>query len=60
MREKSPDATNLVGEELWQALEDGADIEVMHVSDGDGDYLWKLNREEGEHLRGQREGFFWT
>lgn len=35
---------------LWQALDSGADIEVMHTSDK-GDHRWKLNREEREHLR---------
>jgi len=52
-------ATNLDGGELWQALDSGADIEVMHVSDNEGDHFWKLNHEEKEHLRGQRaKGFF--
>jgi hypothetical protein len=32
---KGSAATNLVGEEFWQALENGADIEVIHLSDGD-------------------------
>ena len=51
-------ATNLVGEELWQALASGADIKVMHVSDNDGDHLWKLNHDEKKHLREQRKRIF--
>jgi hypothetical protein len=33
---------------LWQALDNGADIEVMHTS---GDHRWKLNRDERARLR---------
>jgi hypothetical protein len=55
---KVPVATRLAGEELWQALESGADIEVMHVSENDGDHFWKLNHDEKENLRKNKTGGF--
>jgi hypothetical protein len=42
--------TILSKEELWQALDGDADIEVMHISEK-GDHLWKLNYCEKENLR---------
>jgi hypothetical protein len=49
--------TILSDEDLWQALESGADVEVMHVSDK-GDHLWKLNREERANLLKNKTGGF--
>jgi hypothetical protein len=48
--EKKVSALTILDEAgLWQALDDGADIEVMHTSDK-GDHRWRLNREERERL----------
>ena len=52
-----PAATRLAGEELWQALGSGADIEAMHVSEK-GDHFWKLNHDEKENLRKNKTGGF--
>jgi hypothetical protein len=35
---------------LWQSLDSGADIEVMHTTEK-GDHRWKLNNYERENLR---------
>jgi len=40
----------LTDSKLWPALENDADVEVMHVSP-DGDHRWNLNYYEKEHLR---------
>lgn len=34
---------------LWQSLDSGADIEVMHTTEK-GDHRWKLNKYEKENL----------
>lgn len=40
----------LEGNELLSSLNGDDEVEVMHVSDTDGDHRWKLNRIEKEHL----------
>jgi hypothetical protein len=35
---------------LWQSLDSGADVEVMHTTEK-GDHRWKLNKDERENLR---------
>ena len=42
--------STLTDTKLWAALENDADVEVMHVSP-DGDHRWNLNHYEKEHLR---------
>jgi len=45
--------TMLDGDVLWQSLNSGADIEVMHITEK-GDHRWKLNHYEKENLRKKR------
>jgi hypothetical protein len=42
--------TMLDGDVLWQSLDSGADVEVMHTTEK-GDHRWKLNNYEKENLR---------
>jgi len=42
--------TLLDAAELLRALKNDDDVEVMHISDNDGDHSWKLNRQEKTHL----------
>ena len=41
--------TLLGGDELRLALDSNGDIQVMHTP-GPGDHIWRLNRQEKEHL----------
>jgi hypothetical protein len=45
--------TLLDAEELWQALDSDADVEVMHTTEK-GDHGWKPNHYEKENLRKQK------
>jgi hypothetical protein len=42
--------TTLEGNDLLSSLNGDDEVEVMHVSDNDGDHRWKLNRIEKDHL----------
>jgi hypothetical protein len=43
--------TLLDGEDLALALENNTDIEVVHLTENDGDHRWKLNNQEKENIR---------
>jgi hypothetical protein len=45
--------TLLGGDALWQSLDSGAEVEVMHTSES-GDHRWKLNKYEKENLRKEK------
>lgn len=51
---KTVDAKPLLSEnELWEAMNKGAEIEVMHLA-GDDQHIWKLTGQDKENLRKAR------
>jgi hypothetical protein len=42
--------TLLGGNELQLALENNGDIQVVHTPETASDHMWRLNRQEKEHL----------